>query len=152
MRIERLRADYPEFDIRVDYNQGLAPTNALRQLRDIESLDVTFIEQPVPARNYRQMQDLAAALETPLLADCLWVGGWPNRNNTEWPGGRQRMQSNGPGSWNSGMGRFAMTRHNVNKVNVAFADGHVKTLLPSQLWMLRWHKDSNPVEVSIGWE
>ncbi len=69
MRVERLRQDYPEFDIRVDYNQGLAPTDALRQLRDIECFDVTFIEQPVPAQDYRIMQNLAAALDTPLLAD-----------------------------------------------------------------------------------
>jgi len=69
MRIERLREDYPEFDIRVDYNQGLAPTDALRKLRDIECFDVTFIEQPVPAQDYRVMQNLAAAIDTPLLAD-----------------------------------------------------------------------------------
>jgi muconate cycloisomerase len=69
MRLEKLREDYPEFDIRVDYNQGLAPTDALRKLRDIECFDVTFIEQPVPASDYRIMQNLAAALDTPLLAD-----------------------------------------------------------------------------------
>ena len=69
MRVERLRKDFPEFDIRVDYNQGLAPTDALRKLRDIECFDVTFIEQPVPATDYRIMQNLAAALDTPLLAD-----------------------------------------------------------------------------------
>lgn len=69
MRVERLRTDYPEFDIRIDYNQGLAPTDALRKLRDIEMFDVTFIEQPVPASDYRVMQDLASALDTPLLAD-----------------------------------------------------------------------------------
>lgn len=69
MRVERLRNDYPGFDIRVDYNQGLAPTDALRKLRDIECFDVTFIEQPVPASDYRIMQNLAAALDTPLLAD-----------------------------------------------------------------------------------
>ena len=69
MRLEKLREDYPEFDIRVDYNQGLAPTDALRKLRDIECFDVTFIEQPVPASDYRIMQTLAAALDTPLLAD-----------------------------------------------------------------------------------
>lgn len=69
MRVERLRSDYPEFDIRIDYNQGLEPTDALRKLRDMEIFDVTFIEQPVPASDYRVMQDLASALDTPLLAD-----------------------------------------------------------------------------------
>lgn len=69
MRVETLRKDFAEFDVRVDYNQGLEPTDALRKLRDIEEFDVTFIEQPVPAQDYRVMQNLAAALETPLLAD-----------------------------------------------------------------------------------
>lgn len=69
MRLERILNDYPEFDVRVDYNQGLEPFNALRCLRDIESFDVTFIEQPVPASAYQSMQDLTAALDTPLLAD-----------------------------------------------------------------------------------
>jgi len=69
MRVERLRTDYPEFDIRIDYNQGLEPTDALRKLRDIERFDVTFIEQPVPAKDFRIMQSLTAALDTPLLAD-----------------------------------------------------------------------------------
>lgn len=35
MRLEILRADFPEFDVRVDYNQGMEPTDALRQLKDI---------------------------------------------------------------------------------------------------------------------
>ena len=69
MRVETLRTDFAEFDVRVDYNQGLEPTDALRKLRDIEEFDVTFIEQPVPAQDYRIMQNLTAALETPLLAD-----------------------------------------------------------------------------------
>ena len=69
MRVETLRKDFAEFDVRVDYNQGLEPTDAWRKLRDIEEFDVTFIEQPVPAQDYRVMQNLAAALETPLLAD-----------------------------------------------------------------------------------
>ena len=68
-RLERMRTDYPDFDIRVDYNQGLAPTDALRKLRDIENFNVTFIEQPVKVHEYRIMQQLTSALDTPLLAD-----------------------------------------------------------------------------------
>jgi len=69
MRLERLRADYPDLDIRVDYNQGLPPFDALRRLRDIETFAVTFIEQPVAAARLETMAMLAAALDTPLLAD-----------------------------------------------------------------------------------
>lgn len=68
-RLETVRARYPQMDLRVDYNQGLAPTDALRQLRDIDAFGVTFIEQPVPATAWRTMRRLCAALDTPLLAD-----------------------------------------------------------------------------------
>lgn len=69
MRLERLRTDFPEFDVRIDYNQGLAPTDALRRLTDMEAFKVTFIEQPVAARHFDVMADLRARLQTPLLAD-----------------------------------------------------------------------------------
>ena len=69
MRLETLRERYPHFDIRVDYNQGLAPTDALRKLRDIDAFGVTFIEQPVARQYFRIMQRLTEKLDTPLLAD-----------------------------------------------------------------------------------
>ncbi|MDH3713975.1 MAG: muconate cycloisomerase [Gammaproteobacteria bacterium] len=68
-RLERLRVDFPGLDLRVDYNQGLAPFDALRRLRDIEAFAVTFIEQPVAAMLTETMAMLATALDTPLLAD-----------------------------------------------------------------------------------
>ena len=121
-----------------DFDSSLNPWNWKRQYRK--------------SKHYTRLSQLDTSSETPLIADCLWVGGWPNRNNNENPGAQQRLQSNGPGSWNSGMSRFAMTRHNLNKINVGFADGHVETLLPSDLWRLRWHKDSVPKDVYVGWE
>ena len=69
MRLERLRADFPGFDVRVDYNQGMAPHEARRRLADIEAFDVTFIEQPVPRNRRTAMADLTRALKTPILAD-----------------------------------------------------------------------------------
>ncbi|MCP5151847.1 MAG: muconate cycloisomerase [Ectothiorhodospiraceae bacterium] len=68
-RLERLRRDHPDLDIRVDYNQGLEPFDALRRLRDIDAFGVTFIEQPVPARHFAAMASYRTALDTPLLAD-----------------------------------------------------------------------------------
>ena len=69
MRLERLRSDYANLDIRVDYNQGMQPFEALRRLRDIEAFNVTFIEQPVPGDDRAAMAELTAALDTPILAD-----------------------------------------------------------------------------------
>lgn len=68
-RLERIRTDFAEFDIRIDYNQGLVPHEALRILRDLERFEVTFIEQPVPGRNLDAMAMLADALDTPILGD-----------------------------------------------------------------------------------
>ena len=69
MRLEALRTDFPELDVRVDYNQGLDPFDALRKLRDIEVFAPTFIEQPVRADKTAIMAALTAALDVPLLAD-----------------------------------------------------------------------------------
>ncbi len=68
-RLEALRAALPRADLRVDYNQGLAPLDAIRTLRDIEAFRPTFIEQPVPRGQEAVMTAIAAALDTPLMAD-----------------------------------------------------------------------------------
>ncbi len=69
MRLERLRTDFPSFDVRVDYNQAMAPHEARRRLADIEAFNVTFIEQPVPRTCWAAMADLTGAFNTPILAD-----------------------------------------------------------------------------------
>ena len=58
-----------DFDLRIDYNQGLKPHEALRQLRQVEPFMPTFIEQPVPRDAIAAMSQLAAALDTPVMAD-----------------------------------------------------------------------------------
>lgn len=69
-RLERLRQALPaEADIRIDYNQGLEPWNALRQLRDMETFKPTFIEQPVKREQRDAMAAITAALDTPVMAD-----------------------------------------------------------------------------------
>ncbi|USG61497.1 hypothetical protein NBZ79_00715 [Sneathiella marina] len=69
MRLENLRSEFPDVDIRVDYNQGLVAHEALAKLRDITLFKPTFIEQPVPADNWRAMTALTAAIDTPIMAD-----------------------------------------------------------------------------------
>lgn len=69
MRLEALRRDLGDVDLRVDYNQGLEPWDALRTLRDIETFRPTFIEQPVARRHLDCMAALTAALDTPVMAD-----------------------------------------------------------------------------------
>ena len=69
MRLERLRADFPEFDIRIDYNQGLHHAEAIAQVRDVASFRPTFIEQPVKAHLFDLMARIRDEIDIPLLAD-----------------------------------------------------------------------------------
>ncbi len=68
-RIETLQKQFPEFLIRVDYNQGLQPFDAIRRVKDIDALNVSFIEQPVAAKHFSLMHAIKAAVDTPILAD-----------------------------------------------------------------------------------
>ena len=69
VRLERIRADFPEFSIRVDYNQGLHHDNALARVRDVASFAPDFIEQPVRAHLRDLMARIRDSIDVPLLAD-----------------------------------------------------------------------------------
>lgn len=69
-RLTAFREELPSaVELRVDYNQGLEPWNALSKLRDIEQFRPGFIEQPVPRDARAVMAALAASLDTPIMAD-----------------------------------------------------------------------------------
>ncbi len=69
-RLQRLRQHLPDdAEIRVDYNQGMEPYDAIRRLRDIEQFRPGFIEQPVRADKLAALGAIAAALDTPVMAD-----------------------------------------------------------------------------------
>ncbi len=70
MRLEALRERYGAgVSLRVDYNQGLRATDAIRTLRDLESFDLTFIEQPVKRHERAALAEIARAIDTPVMAD-----------------------------------------------------------------------------------
>ena len=69
MRLERLRNDFPEISVRVDFNQGLQPGDAMARVRDVDSFAPDFIEQPVRAHHFDLMAELRAMTKSPLLAD-----------------------------------------------------------------------------------
>jgi muconate cycloisomerase len=69
-RLERLRADLPAtVDLRIDYNQGLDPWDAIRHLKDVEAFRPTFIEQPVKREQRAAMAAITRAIDTPIMAD-----------------------------------------------------------------------------------
>ncbi|MDX1742836.1 MAG: enolase C-terminal domain-like protein [Ruegeria sp.] len=69
MRLEHLAQHFPEFSVRVDYNQGLSIEDAPAQLRDVAQFKPDFIEQPVRAHLYGMMAELRSQIAVPLLAD-----------------------------------------------------------------------------------
>jgi muconate cycloisomerase len=69
MRLERIAQDFPEFGVRVDFNQGLTPEDAPARVRDVASTGPDFIEQPVAAHHFGLMARLRDAIDVPLLAD-----------------------------------------------------------------------------------
>ncbi len=69
MRLEHLRKNYPEFSIRIDYNQGLHHDVAVRYVQEAAEFEPDFIEQPVASHLRKLMANIRAAIDVPLLAD-----------------------------------------------------------------------------------
>lgn len=69
-RMTRFRREMPEdAELRIDYNQGMVVHEAMRQLRDVEAFNPTFIEQPVPGNQRAALAAITQTLDTPILAD-----------------------------------------------------------------------------------
>ncbi|WP_339857608.1 enolase C-terminal domain-like protein [uncultured Nisaea sp.] len=69
MRLEKIRANWPDLDVRVDFNQGLAIEGAIAKVQDIASFEPTFIEQPVAYPHFNLMAEIRASIDVPLIAD-----------------------------------------------------------------------------------
>ncbi|MCE8544710.1 muconate cycloisomerase family protein [Ruegeria pomeroyi] len=69
MRLERIARDFPEFRVRVDYNQGLGIEEAVPRVLDVARFQPDFIEQPVRAHHFELMARLRGMSDVPLLAD-----------------------------------------------------------------------------------
>ncbi len=68
-RLERIAQDFPEFRVRVDYNQGLDIEEAVPQVVDVAQFSPDFIEQPVRHHHFDLMARLRDLIDVPLLAD-----------------------------------------------------------------------------------
>jgi prepilin-type N-terminal cleavage/methylation domain-containing protein/prepilin-type processing-associated H-X9-DG protein len=89
-----------------------------------------------------RLSDLERASGTPLLADCVWIDGWPLASDE--PGDpylKDWVMSYELQHWQ--MNRFAIARHGLS-VNVAFIDASVRNTPLGGLWELYWHKGYVP--------
>lgn len=68
-RLEDLATKFPELKVRVDYNQGLSPDDALPRVVEVAAYKPDFIEQPVRAPHRALMRRIRDAISVPLLAD-----------------------------------------------------------------------------------
>ena len=68
MRLERLAKEFPDFRVRVDFNQGLHPDEALMRVRDVASMQPDFIDRLMIC-GHRQATGLT--LSKKRCADCL---------------------------------------------------------------------------------
>ncbi|MEO0632675.1 MAG: enolase C-terminal domain-like protein [Pseudomonadota bacterium] len=69
-RLEKLRALYGDaIGLRVDYNQGLAAYDAIRQIRDVEVFRPDFVEQPVKRHERDALAEITRAVDVPVMAD-----------------------------------------------------------------------------------
>jgi muconate cycloisomerase len=69
-RIEAIRRFLPAHtDMRIDFNQGLKRELALKTCRALEPFQPTFMEQPVRGHDLDGMAEIAAAIDTPIMAD-----------------------------------------------------------------------------------
>lgn len=80
----------------------------------------------------------------PLMADAMWVDGWPDYIDTP-------PTSEGVGGTGN-MNRFCLNRHN-GYAGVLFMDYSIKMVGLKSLWSLKWHRlyDTGYAEKSITW-
>ena len=65
----------PEIPFRIDQNMAWSPRTAVRWIRRMERFGLQWVEQPVPAWDFKGLLEVARAVDTPLSADesCMSV-------------------------------------------------------------------------------
>lgn len=69
MRVSTIRKKFPDFKLRIDYNQGLESSTALASVAKLDVYQPDFIEQPVAAHDFDSMARIRKTISAPLLAD-----------------------------------------------------------------------------------
>ena len=94
------------------------------------------------ASHFKKYTD--ASGDVPVLGDSVWVGSWPSHGDTM---PKDLTGDIGyPGYPHQGgrfMGRFCIDRHR-NAINIGFVDSHVQRVPLTDLWQLKWHRNSKP--------
>ena len=73
----------PDVAVMVDYNQSLTPAQAIARLRILDEEGLTWIEEPVPAHDFKGHADVARAIRTPIQSGENWWGALEVRHAIE---------------------------------------------------------------------
>jgi prepilin-type processing-associated H-X9-DG protein len=97
------------------------------------------------SKAFAKLSTVKQSSETPLVADSIWVGGWPDNQDLVFDDVRHGWGQHANGYF---MGRFCIDRHR-HAINVAMVDGSVKRVPLEDLWKLHWHRQSAPKDVKV---
>ena len=103
---------------------------------------------PFPAERYwpKLFTARGGGTEVPIVGDSNWVGSWPDNNDIVLPDRYQKgWVQHADGYF---MGRYFIARHG-RAVNMAFVDGSVRRIPLADLWKLKWHRKSEPRDVTL---
>lgn len=64
-----LRKQFPKVKLRIDANQAWSVAEAIEQLKALESLDIEYCEQPVPADDISSLKEVSDQVSIPIAAD-----------------------------------------------------------------------------------
>ncbi len=68
-RVKAIRNLFPKVKIRLDANQGYTEDQAVHVLKELEPLEIQFIEQPVKRQNLTAMAHIRKKVKIPIMAD-----------------------------------------------------------------------------------
>jgi prepilin-type N-terminal cleavage/methylation domain-containing protein/prepilin-type processing-associated H-X9-DG protein len=94
-------------------------------------------------RCYSSLDAVRNPSDVPMMADAIWVGGWPRPSN----GAAGDLTSGAAGP--VGIARYITNRHK-RVTNTAFVDGHAETMALEDMWQIQWNQDwVNPAPVTL---
>jgi len=72
--LREIRRQFPEIEIRLDANGAWSPNEARRKLEELASLSIAWLEQPIAARQRKQLAQVIAESPIPIALDEELIG------------------------------------------------------------------------------
>lgn len=89
--------------------------------------------------------DIKNIKDVPFIADARWNNAWPSTDDPVPTSVATEEEMFNIGNWSS-IRCHVMRRHRAG-INVCFGDGSSRYVRAKDLWMLRWNRQSQPVDI-----